>query len=80
MFFGKEQAAENGGIDFEIRDIGTSVHWYWRLKNFMQSLSAFYYLFGNKNIGFKRPVLLSIYYWIFLICLATVQNWGKHTH
>ena len=41
MFFGKEQAAENGGIDFEIRDIGTSAHWYWRLKDFMQSLSAF---------------------------------------
>ena len=45
MFFRKEQAAENGGIDFEIRDIGTSAHWYWRLKDFMQSLSADLLLF-----------------------------------
>ena len=28
----KEGVAENGGIDFEIGDIGTSAHWYWRLK------------------------------------------------
>ena len=28
----KEGTAENGGIDFEIGDIGTSAHWYWRLK------------------------------------------------
>ena len=45
MFFRKEQAAENEGIDFEIRDIGTSAQWYWRLKDFMQSLSAYLLLF-----------------------------------
>ena len=28
----KEGTAENGGIDFEIGDIGTSAHWYWKLK------------------------------------------------
>ena len=28
----KDRTAENGGIDFEIGDIGTSAHWYWRLK------------------------------------------------
>ena len=34
IFFRKEQAAENGGIDFEMGDIGTSAHWYWRLEKF----------------------------------------------
>ena len=28
----KEGTAENGENDFEIRDIGTSTYWYWRLK------------------------------------------------
>ena len=32
VIFRKERTAENGGIDFEIGDIGTSGHWYWRLK------------------------------------------------
>ena len=32
VIFRKEGTAENGEIDFEIEDIGTSVHWYWRLK------------------------------------------------
>ena len=27
-FFKKDEAAENGGIDFEIRDIGISAHLY----------------------------------------------------
>ena len=30
--FRKEGTAENGAIDFEIGDIGTSAHWYWRSK------------------------------------------------
>ena len=30
--FRKVGPAENGGIDFEIGDIGTSANWYWRLK------------------------------------------------
>ena len=32
VIFRKEGTAENGGVDFKIGDIGTSVHWYWRLK------------------------------------------------
>ena len=28
IIFRKEGTAENGGIDFEIRDIGNSAHWY----------------------------------------------------
>ena len=42
-FFEKVEAAKNGGIDFEIGDIGTSAHTL-VLKveeNFMQSLSTF---------------------------------------
>ena len=32
IFFGKEGAAENKGVDFEVGDISTSTHLYWRLK------------------------------------------------
>ena len=32
VIFRKEGIAENGGIDFEIGDIGTSPDWYWMLK------------------------------------------------
>ena len=28
IFFVNEEAIENGGVDFEIRDIGTSAHLY----------------------------------------------------
>ena len=28
IIFREEGTAENGGIDFEIGDIGTSAHWY----------------------------------------------------
>ena len=32
VIFRKKGIAENGGIDFEIGDIGTSAHCYWRSK------------------------------------------------
>ena len=32
IFFKKEGAAENGSVDFEKGDIGTSAHLYWKLK------------------------------------------------
>ena len=32
VIFRKEGTVENGGIDFQIGDIGTSANWYWRLK------------------------------------------------
>ena len=32
VIFRKERTAENEEIDFEIGDIGTSAHLYWRLK------------------------------------------------
>ena len=45
IFFRKEEAAENEGIDFEIGDIGTSVHWYWRLKKFHAEPICFFITF-----------------------------------
>ena len=32
IFFEKDGAGENGGLDFQIGDIDTSAHLYWRLK------------------------------------------------
>ena len=52
-------------------------------ENFIQSLSDFYYFFDHKKIAFKSPfwpLPSSIYYWILLICLTTVQNREKCTH
>ena len=53
----------------------------WR--NFVQSLSAFLLLFWWQKIAFNRPFELyfpSVYYWILLICIATIRNRGKDTH
>ena len=32
--FKKDETTENTGVDFEIGDISTSAHWYWRVKKF----------------------------------------------
>ena len=49
-------------------------------KIFMQRLSDFLLLFGNKMNRFQRPYFLpSLDYWILLICLAITQIRGKHT-
>ena len=46
IFFQKEGATENGGIDFEIGDIGTSAHLYCRLKkNSCRACLLFYGFF-----------------------------------
>ena len=49
MFFDKEGTEENGGVDFEIRDIGTSAYLYWRLKKFHGAPACFLLLFGDKK-------------------------------
>ena len=49
IVFDKEGTAENGGVDFEIRDIGTSAHLYWRLKKFHGAPACFLLLFGDKK-------------------------------
>ena len=49
-FFEKNGAAENGGVDFEIGEIGTSVHLYCRSRKFfLQSLSTLLLFFGDKS-------------------------------
>ena len=46
----KEETVENGGIGFEIGDIGTSAFWYWRLTRISSRAGLlFYYFFGDKN-------------------------------
>ena len=50
IIFRKEGTAENEGIDFEIGDIGTSTHWYWRLKKIScRAGLLFCYFFGDKK-------------------------------
>ena len=46
----KEEATGNGGIDFEIGDMGTSAHWYlWLKKISCRACLRFYYFFGDKK-------------------------------
>ena len=50
IIFRKEGTVENGGIDFEIRDICTSAHGYWGLKKIScKACLLFYYFFGDKK-------------------------------
>ena len=50
IFFGKEGAQENGSFDFEIGDIGTFVHLYWRLKKIScRACLLNYYFLVAKN-------------------------------
>ena len=47
----KDAAAENGGVDFEIGDIGTSAHLYWRLKKFLANAGGRIFLFSWDRLG-----------------------------
>ena len=80
----KAGTAENGGIDYEIGDIGTSAHWYWRLKKIScGACLLFYYFFDKKKELLKAgfwPVLSFVHYCILLIFLAAIQNRGKDAH
>ena len=51
MFFGKERAAENGGVNFELEDIGNSAHLYWSWRNFHANpvSSSFLMFFGDEK-------------------------------
>ena len=44
-FFKKEGAVKNGGVDFEIGEIGTSAHLYWRLKKVSWRAWGFFIIF-----------------------------------
>ena len=45
IFFEKKGTVENGNVDFQIRDIGTSTHMYWRLKRSNAGLVYFFIVF-----------------------------------
>ena len=66
-FFEKECAGENGGLNFEIVDIGTSALVYWKLKKVSckTCLLCFFTFFSYKKIFQKLswPVL-KLYQWI----------------
>ena len=53
LIFRYEGKAENGGVDFEIRGICTSAHWYWRLKKFHMELVCFFITFLATKKAFK---------------------------
>ena len=58
IFFEKEGAAENGGVDFEIGDIGTSALLYGGRRTFMQSLSALlFYCFSSDKKQLLKALL-----------------------
>ena len=62
IIFRKEGPAENGGIDFEIGDTGTSAHWYRRLNKFHAEPVCFFITFlVTKKIAFKSPSDLYFY-------------------
>ena len=67
IFFEKEWAGENGGLNFEIGDIGTSAQVYWKLKKVSckACLLCFFTFFSYKKIFQKLswPVL-KLYQWI----------------
>ena len=54
IIFSKEGTAENWGIDFEIRDIGTSAHSYWRLKKIHATLLCFFITFLVTKNSFQK--------------------------
>ena len=50
LWFKKERTAKNGGVDFEIGDIGTSAQGYWRLKKIsFRACLLFITFFVTKN-------------------------------
>ena len=51
-FFKRDDTAENGGVDFEIGDIGTSAHLTVE-ENFIQILPALLLFFGDKKYLLK---------------------------
>ena len=74
---------EIGGVDFKIGDWGTCFTLVLGFEeHFIQGLSAFALLSSDKKSSWKLswPLLPSLDYWLLLICLASVQNWGKDMH
>ena len=72
-FFEKDEAAETGGVHFEIGDIGTSAQLVFKVEeNLMQILSAFFLFFGDKKIAFKSS--FDLYFHPFIIEFKIEEN------
>ena len=76
LSFKKEGPAENGDVDFEIRDIGTSAHLFWRLKKTScRACMLFYYSFGDKKLLIKafstRTFILSSLNSLYLLSYSS---------
>ena len=56
IFFEKERAAENGGVEFEIGDIDTSAHLYWRLKKISCKACLLFIVLLVAKIVFKSSL------------------------
>ena len=66
IFFEKEGAVENRDVDFEIGDVGTSAHLYWRMTTILfRACLVFYYFFGDKKIAFKN--IFDLHFHLFII-------------
>ena len=66
IIFRKDGTTENGPIDFEIGDTGTSAHWHWWLRKISCRVCLlFYYFSGDKKIAFKKP--FTLYFHPFII-------------
>ena len=74
IFFKTMGAAENECVDFEIEDIGTSTHLYWKLKKIScRACLLFHYFLGDTKkllkIGTFIPLLLK-----FFFCLPSYSS------
>ena len=56
IFFEKEGAAENGGVEFEIGDIDTSAQLQWRLKKISCKACLLFIVLLVTNIVFKSSL------------------------
>ena len=67
IIFRKEETAENGDIYFEIGDIGTSAHLYWRLTKFHVEPVCFFIAFLVAKDSFYKPLSSVLSYVHYLV-------------
>ena len=82
IFFEKEGLAENGGVDFEIGDIGTSALLYWRLKKISCKACLLFYCILATKIAFKSSLDLYFHYFIieFILPSYSSEPRKRYTH
>ena len=75
IFFEKDGAVENGGVDFEIGDISTSAYLYWRLKKISYSACLRFYCFSDD----KKKLLKALLTRTFILPLLSSELWKRYT-